>query len=360
MSVTSLIRSAFGHSCLYKSLEVPRSSTSEELKRAYRRLALRYHPDRANFTTKSDDAAVSSTLKFQAVSAAYQILMNEGKRSIYDATGKILDDDYITCDDDDEHDSSPRRSAHSNNDQWESFFYSVFHEIISAKTTNEVDAKNYRGSSREQSDVIKYYSICKGDWDKVVDCIPHGDKSDVKRWKQYVISHALMNRENQNNNDNNDMKPCSKKRALSLDDSFSSQEDIMNINKSKTGTARKQISLEDSSSSEDEQQLCLPGKRRLQKQQPNFHSSKKLARSMPPAKTSMSKKDKLEYRTAKKQKEKRKKEIEVAELFQSKNWSGVVASECIAKSRKMSGPLNSQVLDRMGQKYGKRTKRRSK
>ena len=406
MSVISLIRSAFGHSCLYKALDASRSSTPDELKRAYRRSALRYHPDRANVTTKSDDAVVSSTLKFQAVSAAYQVLMNEKQRSMYDATGKILDDDNSIFNDC-EHDRSPRkcqRRSAQNNDQWESFFYSIFHEIISAKETHAIDAKSYRGSSKEESDVIKYYNICKGDWDKVVDCVPHGDKSDIKRWKQYITSPALTRREVQDDNDSDDMKRSSMRKAVTLDDSLTSRKHSMTTNISDKGTARKQMSLDDSSSSEDEQQNCLPRKRRLQRLQPdscsskkgvigsarkqislddslssedeqqnclprkrrlqkkqlNSYNSKKLAHRTLSAQTSMSKRDKLEYRTAKKQKEKTRREIEVAQLFQSKDWSGTVSSEWVKKSRKTPTPLTRNVLDRIGKKYAKRTKTKTK
>jgi molecular chaperone DnaJ len=63
----------------YEILGVPRNATKEEIKRAYRRLALQYHPDR----NKSPDAEE----KFKEISEAYAVLMDDEKRRIYDMYG---------------------------------------------------------------------------------------------------------------------------------------------------------------------------------------------------------------------------------------------------------------------------------
>ena len=64
--------------------------------------------------------------------------------------------------------------------------------MINAKSTHDEDVKYYRGSSKEEADVIKYYNICRGDWDKVVECITFGDRSDIERWKSDIIKPALI------------------------------------------------------------------------------------------------------------------------------------------------------------------------
>ena len=135
----SLLHSAFGpRSTLYTVLQCTQSSTPVELKRAYRKAALRHHPDRCGCEEHGEEAS-SSTLKFQALSAAYRILMDERRRSVYDATGQILEEgDDISCNRDDNHasrapssNSKARGTPHSQRRQWEQFFHSIFDEMIS-------------------------------------------------------------------------------------------------------------------------------------------------------------------------------------------------------------------------------------
>jgi molecular chaperone DnaJ len=63
----------------YEVLGVPRNASKEEIKQAYRRLALKYHPDR----NKSPDAEE----KFKLISEAYAVLSDDEKRKIYDMYG---------------------------------------------------------------------------------------------------------------------------------------------------------------------------------------------------------------------------------------------------------------------------------
>jgi molecular chaperone DnaJ len=64
---------------LYEILGVPRSTTADDIKRAYRRLAREFHPD-----TNPDPAAEE---RFKQVSVAYEILSDPERRASYDAYG---------------------------------------------------------------------------------------------------------------------------------------------------------------------------------------------------------------------------------------------------------------------------------
>jgi len=64
----------------YKVLGVDKSATDEELKKAYRKLAMKYHPDK----NKDDKAAET---KFKEVSEAYAVLSDKEKRRQYDEFG---------------------------------------------------------------------------------------------------------------------------------------------------------------------------------------------------------------------------------------------------------------------------------
>lgn len=63
----------------YEVLGVERDASSEQIKKAYRRMAMRYHPDVA---TEADAAD-----RFKQVQEAYDVLSEENRRSIYDRGG---------------------------------------------------------------------------------------------------------------------------------------------------------------------------------------------------------------------------------------------------------------------------------
>lgn len=65
---------------LYQTLGVPRTATTEEIKKAYRNLAFKYHPDR-------NPGDKSAEEKFKQINAAYDVLSDSTKRSQYDNFG---------------------------------------------------------------------------------------------------------------------------------------------------------------------------------------------------------------------------------------------------------------------------------
>jgi len=64
----------------YKILGVPRNATQEEIKKAYRRLALKYHPDRNKGNKEAEE-------KFKEINEAYAVLSDPEKRRQYDMLG---------------------------------------------------------------------------------------------------------------------------------------------------------------------------------------------------------------------------------------------------------------------------------
>ncbi len=108
----------------YDVLGVAKTASSETIKEAYRRLAIRYHPDR----NKSPDAEE----KFKEVSQAYLVLSDAEKRTLYDALGPDKYDD-------------PR----------EVFSYYVEREASARELKREYEA----AKSREQTGIIESMGV---------------------------------------------------------------------------------------------------------------------------------------------------------------------------------------------------------
>lgn len=67
--------------CYYELLEVEKTASQDELKKAYRKMAMKYHPDKNQGDADAEE-------KFKAINEAYQVLSDENKRAIYDRYGK--------------------------------------------------------------------------------------------------------------------------------------------------------------------------------------------------------------------------------------------------------------------------------
>ncbi|MDM0040518.1 molecular chaperone DnaJ [Variovorax sp. J22G21] len=66
----------------YETLGVPKNASEEEIKKAYRKLAMKHHPDRNHGDTSTDAEA-----KFKEVKEAYEMLSDGQKRAAYDQYG---------------------------------------------------------------------------------------------------------------------------------------------------------------------------------------------------------------------------------------------------------------------------------
>ena len=77
----------------YDVLGVNKTASEDDIKKAYRKKAMKYHPDR-----NPDDSEAES--KFKEVSEAYEVLSNKNTRQQYDRYGSV----------------NPRRSRPASND----------------------------------------------------------------------------------------------------------------------------------------------------------------------------------------------------------------------------------------------------
>src|SRR5690242_6716049 len=65
----------------YATLGVARNATDDDIMKAYRRLAMQYHPDRNNGSKEAEE-------RFKEITEAYEILRDADKRAVYDRYGE--------------------------------------------------------------------------------------------------------------------------------------------------------------------------------------------------------------------------------------------------------------------------------
>ncbi len=66
----------------YEILGVPKNASDEDIKKAYRKLAMKHHPDR-----NQGDASKDAEEKFKEAKEAYEMLSDDEKRAAYDQYG---------------------------------------------------------------------------------------------------------------------------------------------------------------------------------------------------------------------------------------------------------------------------------
>ena len=67
----------------YEVLGVPKNASDDEIKKAYRKLAMKHHPDR----NQGDGASKDSEARFKEAKEAYEMLSEPVKRAANSATG---------------------------------------------------------------------------------------------------------------------------------------------------------------------------------------------------------------------------------------------------------------------------------
>ncbi|GAB6049431.1 molecular chaperone DnaJ [Hydrogenophilus islandicus] len=114
---------------LYAVLEVSRDASAAEIKKAYRRLAMKYHPDRNPDNKEAEE-------KFKEIQRAYDILSDEKKRAAYDRYGMAGVDPSAAA-----AQARPRGF-----DDFSSAFGDIFEDLFGSGSTRRSRTQVYRGA----------------------------------------------------------------------------------------------------------------------------------------------------------------------------------------------------------------------
>lgn len=122
---------------LYDVLGVAVEATADELKKAYRRLSLQFHPDKVASSSSSSSHAdlAAATLRFQQIGFAYAVLKDDARREKYDRTGSTVE---------------MSAEGAKTEAEWRDYFRELWTGEVSAQSIADF-LKAYQGSSHSLS-----------------------------------------------------------------------------------------------------------------------------------------------------------------------------------------------------------------
>ena len=148
----------------YEVLHVAKDATPLEIKRAYKKLRLKYHPDKIQ---QAGNSVENDT--FPKIQFAYSILSDAVKRQRYDQTGLMasgVDDEGGFFD-------------------WKEYFLTM-HDKITIDMIDE-DRKRYQNSEEERQDIVQNFIYYEGDFLKLFEVIPHLEFDEEAEQRVFAI-----------------------------------------------------------------------------------------------------------------------------------------------------------------------------
>lgn len=145
----------------YECLDVDVKATSQEIRKAYYKLALKYHPDRIPVSC-DDESKKDIESKFKSISYAYEILANPENRKIYD--------------------ENPMAFSQGTTD------VSRYTQLFTKITTQDIDdfKNHYVGSTEELEDILASYMKNFGDIIKVTEEVFFGSVHEEERYLEII------------------------------------------------------------------------------------------------------------------------------------------------------------------------------
>lgn len=173
---------------LYGVLRLESNATMNDIKKAYRKLALLYHPDK--HMKSSDDERAAASVQFQKIGFAYAVLGDKKRRKKFDQYGTT--DEGLGPDGDED-------------GGWEAYFEDLFDRVTRGKLDEmkkEYQGMSTRwlishsdaflsGSAEEVQDLKAAYLETEGSLDEILKTIPHSTIDDEPRFIR-IISDLIQ------------------------------------------------------------------------------------------------------------------------------------------------------------------------
>ncbi|KAI0120474.1 DnaJ domain-containing protein [Hypoxylon sp. NC0597] len=152
----------------YEVLGLERTANQGQIKSAYRKLALKNHPDKV-----PEDKKQEAHETFQSIAFAYAVLSDPARRKRYDETG-----------------STSESIVDSEGFSWSDFYREQYRDAVTADAIEKF-AKQYKGSDEEKDDILMAYEEHKGNMDKIYESVMLSDVlQDDERFRA-IIDEAI-------------------------------------------------------------------------------------------------------------------------------------------------------------------------
>ncbi|KAL7938459.1 hypothetical protein V8C35DRAFT_275718 [Trichoderma chlorosporum] len=152
----------------YEVLGLERSATADQVKSAYRKAALKNHPDKVSESQKE-----KAHETFQSIAFAYAVLSDPARRKRYDTTG-----------------STSESIVDSEGFDWSDYYREQYKDAISEDAIKKF-AEKYKRSDEEKDDLLVAYEECEGDMDQVYERVMLSDVvEDDERFRK-IIDEAI-------------------------------------------------------------------------------------------------------------------------------------------------------------------------
>lgn len=175
----------------YKVLELEKNCCIDDIKKSYRKLAMKWHPD------KNQDNKEVAEQKFKEISEAYQILSDENKRKSYDI-GQNLNSNPMNFKNPDEIFKQFFSTLQTTNHHM-SFMNNPLFKTLAMNMTTNMTTNTSTNMNANFSSTSRHTIIVNGKKKEIITQQQNGITKQIIKEDGKIISEQIINNNNSNN-----------------------------------------------------------------------------------------------------------------------------------------------------------------